>query len=448
MKSDTRKITTILVDQLFAMNAVAFDQKVRVASIHLEGEAIAWHRSYMRSRSCVDDPSWTVYILALNEKFGEEFEDSMEALKNLTQTSSVKEYQAEFDRLLTYVNLSNENTISYFLGGQKPELNKSTRMQSPRTLLHAYKLARLQEDVFDAQAKTWGLKPMVRPVHGPIIPTPTHVKLPFSKKPFTPNPTYRKPVDSQVAKPNRFTGNGLGRRLTAAEIDEKRAKGLCFFCDDKYVVLIDTGSTHNFIDQEVAKRLGCQSSTIMAQSISVDDGRKGTTFASDFLLLPLGNVDIVLGSRTIEFRYQGKKHVLRGASSQLKSTRDKSINKVEVDETQFFMMSLLFGSEDRLQSYNIHADQGNLVHPTSSLLIDQYAIIFEIPTTLPPHRGSFDHRIPLVESANPVNKRPYKYPGVKKDIIEKLTPFQMGSSQTPSCRMKTILHLTPLTLSS
>ncbi|KAH0736085.1 hypothetical protein KY285_011792 [Solanum tuberosum] len=397
------------VDQLFAMNAVAFDQKVRVASIHLEGEAIAWHRSYMRSRSCVDDPSWTVYILALNEKFGEEFEDSMEALKNLTQTSSVKEYQAEFDRLLTYVNLSNENTISYFLGGQKPELNKSTRMQSPRTLLHAYKLARLQEDVFDAQAKTWGLKPMVRPVHGPIIPTPTHVKLPFSKKPFTPNPTYRKPVDSQVAKPNRFTGNGLGRRLTAAEIDEKRAKGLCFFCDDKYV---------------------------------------GTTFASDFLLLPLGNVDIVLGSRTIEFRYQGKKHVLRGASSQLKSTRDKSINKVEVDETQFFMMSLLFGSEDRLQSYNIHADQGNLVHPTSSLLIDQYAIIFEIPTTLPPHRGSFDHRIPLVESANPVNKRPYKYPGVKKDIIEKLTPFQMGSSQTPSCRMKTILHLTPLTLSS
>jgi len=164
------------VDQLFAMNAVAFDQKVRVASIHLEGEAIAWHRSYMRSRSCVADPSWTVYILALNEKFGEEFEDSMEALKNLTQTSSVKEYQAEFDRLLTYVNLSNENTISYFLGGQKPELNKSTRMQSPRTLLHAYKLARLQEDVFDAQAKTWGLKPMVRPVQGPILPTPTHVK--------------------------------------------------------------------------------------------------------------------------------------------------------------------------------------------------------------------------------------------------------------------------------
>ncbi|KAH0679311.1 hypothetical protein KY284_020396 [Solanum tuberosum] len=104
----------------------------------------------MRFRSCIADPSWTEYILALNERFGEEFEDSMEALKNLTQTGSVKEYQAEFDRLLTGVNLSNKNTITCFLGGLNPELNKSIRMQSPRILLQAYKLARLQEDVFDA----------------------------------------------------------------------------------------------------------------------------------------------------------------------------------------------------------------------------------------------------------------------------------------------------------
>ncbi|KAH0673888.1 hypothetical protein KY290_026118 [Solanum tuberosum] len=197
------------VDQFFAMEEVAFDQRVRVTSIHLEGEAIAWHRLYMRSRSCVANPSWKEYILALNERFREEFEDSMEALKNLTQIGSVKEYQAE-----------------------------------------------LQEDVIDAQAKTWGLKPMVRQVQGPILPTRTHVKPPFSQKPFTPNPTYRKPVDSQVSKPNRFTGNGLGRRLTVVEMDEKRAKGLCFFCDDNYV---------------------------------------GTTVTSDFLLLPLGSVDIILG---------------------------------------------------------------------------------------------------------------------------------------------------------
>lgn len=75
-------------------------------------------------------------------------------------------------------------------------------------------------------------------------------------------------------------------------------------------VLIDTGSTHNFIDQDIAKRLGCKASPIVEQCISVVDGRKvqtsslcrnmqwllqGTTFSSDFMLLLLGNIDIVLG---------------------------------------------------------------------------------------------------------------------------------------------------------
>ena len=43
-----------------------------------------------------------------------------------------------------------------------------------------------------------------------------------------------------------------------------------------------------------------------------------------------------------------------------------------------------------------------------------------MPTTLPHHRGSFYHIIPLIEKTNPVNKRPCLYPGINKVIIEKL----------------------------
>lgn len=103
------------------MDEVAFDQRVKVASIHFDGEVIAWHRSYVKSRDSVLEPTWTEYVLALNERFGEGFEDHMEALKNLQQTGSVKYYQAEFDRLLIGVNLSNENAISCFIGGLKPD---------------------------------------------------------------------------------------------------------------------------------------------------------------------------------------------------------------------------------------------------------------------------------------------------------------------------------------
>lgn len=81
----------------------------------------------------------------------------------MVQTGNVKEYQVKFDRLLTGVNLSNENTVSYFLGGLKPQLNKAVKEQAPRTLMQAYKIARLQEEVFEAQAKTWRLKHVYRP---------------------------------------------------------------------------------------------------------------------------------------------------------------------------------------------------------------------------------------------------------------------------------------------
>lgn len=142
------------------MDEVPLDQRVKVTSIHLEGEAIALHRAYIKARNSVIDPTWTEYLIALNERFGKEFEDHMESLKNLVQTDSVNEYQAEFDRLLTGVNLSNENTISYFLGGLKPELNKAVKVQAPRTLIKAYKIAMLQEEVFESQDKMWRLKPI------------------------------------------------------------------------------------------------------------------------------------------------------------------------------------------------------------------------------------------------------------------------------------------------
>lgn len=106
------------MDQFFSMDEIPFDQRVKVAFIIWTGKQLLG-RSYMRSRDSVVDLSWTEYVLALNERFGEGFEDSIEAIMNITQTECVKEYQAEFDRLLATVNLSTENTISCFLGARR-----------------------------------------------------------------------------------------------------------------------------------------------------------------------------------------------------------------------------------------------------------------------------------------------------------------------------------------
>lgn len=75
-------------------------------------------------------------------------------------------------------------------------------------------------------------------------------------------------------------------------------------------VLIDSGSTHNFIDLTVAKRLGCRMEEVHPFAVSVGDGSKvhssfmsrevhwkmqGVDFRADMLVIPLGGADVVLG---------------------------------------------------------------------------------------------------------------------------------------------------------
>lgn len=53
-------------------------------------------------------------------------------------------------------------------------------------------------------------------------------------------------------------------------------------------------------------------------------------------------------------------------------------------------------------------------------LLKDYRELFAEPTGLPPSRGIYDHKIVLQSGTEPINKRPYRYPSVKKDIIEEL----------------------------
>lgn len=101
--------------------------------------------------------------------------------------------------------------------------------------MQAYKLARLQEEVFEAQAQSWGIRSSGKN-QNPILPTPNFHRNQNVQRPIPANTSYRKPFDNSYNKPSGFQGNVNGRKLlTAAEMDEKRAKGLCFLCDEKYV---------------------------------------------------------------------------------------------------------------------------------------------------------------------------------------------------------------------
>lgn len=89
-------------------------------------------------------------------------------------------------------------------------------------------------------------------------------------------------------------------------------------------ILMDTGSSHNFIDIKVAIKLGCKMLAKTPMIIKVANGEKlkcdkvvknfqwqmrGVTFSTDVYLMPLGGCDLVLGVqwfstlRNIEFNY-------------------------------------------------------------------------------------------------------------------------------------------------
>lgn len=50
-------------------------------------------------------------------------------------------------------------------------------------------------------------------------------------------------------------------------------------------------------------------------------------------------------------------------------------------------------------------------------VLDKFQTIFEEPTTLPAHQ-QWDHTIPLMAGAPPINVRPYRYTPEQKDEIE------------------------------
>ena len=75
-------------------------------------------------------------------------------------------------------------------------------------------------------------------------------------------------------------------------------------------ILIDSGSTHYFLDVHVVARIGCKIEDLKPLVVTVADGKKvlissvgqnftwviqHTTFTSDVMLIPLGCCDIVLG---------------------------------------------------------------------------------------------------------------------------------------------------------
>jgi hypothetical protein len=164
-------------------------------------------------------------------------------------------------------------------------------------------------------------------------------------------------------------------------------------------IFTDSGSTYNFMDIDVAKRLGCRIEDI--------------TWNFDKL--------------SMQFFVQGRRHVLRGASTRhLKTLKRQQLGKILQGGVHLSMLQLCIEENSLMHSLTTHRHNSTSDAAVSSLLL-HYDDHFQEPSELPLHRPNHDHQIPLFSGSNPVNRKLYRYAKQRKDVVDGLVKEYLKS---------------------
>ena len=141
-------------------------------------------------------------------------------------------------------------------------------------------------------------------------------------------------------------------------------------------VLIDTGSTHNFINSAMASKLGCVMEAIPELKVSAANGEElrcsavckgftwcmqGQTFVADVLALPLGNYNLVLGIQWLveledimwNFKELQMRFKWRDKDYRLQGSRDKTCSMFNVSSEKMDKMLSKQSHNSRLQCFEL-----------------------------------------------------------------------------------------------
>lgn len=213
-------------------------------------------------------------------------------------------------------------------------------------------------------------------------------------------------------------------------------------------ILIDSGSTHNFLEPTIAKHSGFPIEATPDLSVAVADGTilcstaicknlswemQGIMFSAEVRLLSLGGCDMVLGIQwlstlgpilwdfrnlSMQFHLQGKPVDLKGETQlKVEQVNSKQFGKTVQRTKQGFLAYMC-----SMDVEEVH----NQVHSDIKVILQEFCDVFEEPKTLPPQRNA-DHKIPLKGGGEPVHVKPYRYPYIQKNEIEKLVKEMLQS---------------------
>ena len=208
------------IKQFFDYHCTPDDQRLQLASFSMEGEALAWFQ-WMYDNNLIS--TWQNFIHALDVRFApSHYEDPKGALFKLCQTSTVREYHNQFESLAnSIVGLPPPFFLSCFVSGLKPEIRREVHVFQPISLSQAVSLAKLQEKKF-VEASTPSRS---------VRPSSSIAKNPMFVNTLSPNTQTVNPSSQKIkSDPNPLAI----KRLSPAELQSRREKNLCYYCDERY----------------------------------------------------------------------------------------------------------------------------------------------------------------------------------------------------------------------
>lgn len=214
-------------EQFFSFYRIPDDERLEIASMHFDGPVVPWYQMVEKEGRV---KTWAALVDALEDAYGPSiFENPEFALFKLTQAEeSVASYYANFTTLANRVDgIAPSVMISCFISGLRKEIQRDIIPLKPESLSKAAKLARLYEDKYapipKANVKRSQFSPdiNVTAVPGKIVNT-------------VPKVIQTSNTPSQITGANYNNNSQPFKRISFNEMQLRKAKGLCFNCDEKF----------------------------------------------------------------------------------------------------------------------------------------------------------------------------------------------------------------------
>ena len=134
-------------EQFFDLHPTPEEQKIPMASLHLDREVVPWFQMMQRNNPFL---SWQMFLHALEMEFGPTpFESPRAAMYRINQQGSVQDYYLQFTALANRSHGVSPNAVlECFMGGLKPEIKREVLAQNPMSLVRAVSLAKLFEEKY------------------------------------------------------------------------------------------------------------------------------------------------------------------------------------------------------------------------------------------------------------------------------------------------------------